>query len=63
MEHYFNGHEVNGYGEVNGKKLHDRAFHFVNKLHDFNGIYDLIRVLKSVRAKLLVDVEIQTATT
>ena len=41
MEHDFNGHEVNGIHEVNGKKCHDRAFHFVNKLHDFKGIHDL----------------------
>ena len=40
MEHDFNGHEVNGIHEVNGKKYHDRAFHFVNKLHDFKGIHD-----------------------
>ena len=41
MEHDFNGHEVNGIHEVNGKKCHNRAFHFVNKLHDFKGIHDL----------------------
>ena len=35
VEHDFNGHEVNGINEVNGKKCQDSAFHFVNKLHDF----------------------------
>ena len=41
VEHDFNGHEVNGIHEVNGKKCHNRAVHFVNKLHDFKGIHDL----------------------
>ena len=41
VEHDFNGHEVNGIHEVNGKKYHDRVFHFVNKMHDFKGIHDL----------------------
>ena len=41
MEHDFNGHEVNGINEVNGKKCQDSAFHFVNKMHDFKGIHDL----------------------
>ena len=29
------GLEVNRINEVNGKKFHDRAFHFVNTLQDF----------------------------
>ena len=41
VEHAFNGHEVNGIQGVNGKKFYDRAFHLVNKLHDFNGMHDL----------------------
>ena len=41
MEDDFNGHEVNGINEVNGKKCQDSAFHFVNKMHDFKGIHDL----------------------
>ena len=41
MEHDFYRHEVNGIHGVNGKKLYDRAFHLVNKLHDFTGMYDI----------------------
>ena len=41
VDHDFNGHEVNGIHEVNGKNCHNRAVHFVNKLHDFKGIHDL----------------------
>ena len=41
VEHDFNGHVINGIHEVNGKKCNDRAFHFVNKLHDFKEIHDL----------------------
>ena len=41
VEHDFNGHEVNGINGVNGKKCYDRAFHLVNKLHDFTGMLDL----------------------
>ena len=41
VEHDFNGHEVNGIHEVNGKKCHDSAYHLVNKMHDFKGIHDL----------------------
>ena len=37
----FNGHEVNGIPGVKGKKCHDRAFHSVNKLHDFTRMHDL----------------------
>ena len=41
MEHDFNGHEVNGIPGVYGKECYCRAFHLVNKLHDFNGMHDL----------------------
>ena len=41
MEHDFNGHEVNGIHGVNGKKCYERAFHLLNDLHDFNGMYGL----------------------
>ena len=41
VEHDFNGHEVNGIHGVYGKKCYCRAFHLVNKLHDFNGMHDL----------------------
>ena len=41
MEHNFNGHEVNGIHGGNGKKSYDRAFHLVNKLHDFTGMHYL----------------------
>ena len=41
VEHDFNGHEVNGKHGVYGTKCYNRAFHLVNKLHDFTGIHDL----------------------
>ena len=41
VEHDFNGHEVTGIHGVYGKKCYCRAFHLVNKLHDFNGMHDL----------------------
>ena len=41
VEHDFNGHEVNGIHGVYGTKCYNRAFHLVNKLHDFTGIHDL----------------------
>ena len=41
VEHDFSGREVNGINGVNGKKCQDRAFHLVNKLHDFIGIHCL----------------------
>ena len=41
VEHDFNGHEVNGIHEVNGKKCYYRAFHLLNKLDDFTGILEL----------------------
>ena len=44
VEHDFNGREVNRINGVNGKKCYDRAFHLVNKLHDFTGIHDLVLV-------------------
>ena len=40
-EHDFNGLEVNGIHGVYGKKCYCRAFHLVDKLHDFNGMHDL----------------------
>ena len=40
MEHDFNGHEVNRMHGVYGKKGYCRAFHLVNKLHDF-AMHDL----------------------
>ena len=41
VEHDFYGHEVNVIYWVNGKKCYDRAFHLVNKLHDFTGMHYL----------------------
>ena len=41
VEHDFSGHEVNGINGVNGKKCYDRAFHLVNKLHDFTEMHDI----------------------
>ena len=43
MEHDFNGHEVNGIHDVNGKKCYDIVFHLVNNLHDFTGMHGLRR--------------------
>ena len=39
--HDFNGHEVNGIHGVYGKKCYCRAFHLVDKFHDFNGMQNL----------------------
>ena len=53
MDHDFNGHEVNGILWIYGTKCYNRAFHLVNKLHDFTGIHDLSGNFFSV--KLLHD--------
>ena len=38
--HDFNGHEVNGFHGLNGKKYCNKALYLVNNRHDFKGMHD-----------------------